>query len=95
MILVITPRAAWDMEEIREHIALDDEVAAENVVRRFIEAGRMLAGRPEAGRPAPDSKRREWSVPGLPYEMPYRIYRDRIVILRVFHTSRLKPAEWS
>lgn len=94
MTLVVTPRATRDFEEIHAYIALDDRRAADRVTRKLVAAMKLLDAKPLIGRPAGGGKRREWSVPDLPYFIPYRISGDRVIILRVFHTSRKRPAEW-
>lgn len=95
MTIVITPRASRDLEEIRNFIALEDPVTADALALRLIKAIKLIDARPAIGRPSPDGKRREWLVPNLPYVIPYRIRGDRIIITRVFHTSRLRPPHWS
>jgi toxin ParE1/3/4 len=93
--IVITPRASRDLEEIRNYIALDDPSAADKLALRLVKAIELLDAKRSIGRPTPDGKRREWSVPGLPYVIPYRVRDDRVIITRVFHTSRLRPRDWS
>jgi toxin ParE1/3/4 len=82
---------------------LDDEaayVAAENpdaacaVVARVLTAVAMLGERPELGRPGRVPGTRELVVQKTRYIVPYRVKRDAIEVLRVFHTSRRLPASW-
>jgi plasmid stabilization system protein ParE len=55
----------------------------------------LLDAKPQIGRPAPDGRNREWSVPGLPHFIVYRVRGFEVTILRVFHTSRLRPNDWN
>ncbi len=96
MILVVTPRAARDLDDIHSYIAHDDPSAANDDMRRLVKALKMIAERPAIGRQgATGARRHEWSVPGLPYLIPYRVEAERVIILRVFHTARLRPLDWS
>ena len=90
----VLPRAVRDLANMHMYIAADDEMAAEAVALRLHKALELLTSRPEIGRPVPDTRIREWSVPGLPYVIPYRVRGDVVEILRFFHTSRKRPARW-
>jgi plasmid stabilization system protein ParE len=90
----VLPRAVRDLANIRTYIATDDERAAAAVALRLHKALEFITSRSEIGRPVPDTKIREWSVPGLPYIIPYRVRGDVVEILRFFHTSRERPARW-
>ena len=94
MTIVITPVASRDLDEIYSYIASEHPVAARRVALKVIEAIKRLDINPGIGRPSQDGKRREWSVPGLPFVIPYRVAGNRIIIIRVFHTSRLRPPQW-
>jgi len=93
--LTITPRASRDIEEIQNYIAADSPVAARKVALQLFKALDLLEARPLIGRPTQHGGRREWSLPGLPYIIPYRVDSKNVIILRVFHTSRLRPQNWS
>jgi plasmid stabilization system protein ParE len=86
--------AIRDLRETRTYIAQDDPKAAAQVAMRLERAITLIAERPDIGRPATDQPVREWSVPGLPFVIPYRISDDTIEIVRVFHTSRRRPPIW-
>lgn len=89
----LLPRAVRDLEEVHKFIEIDDPSAAAKVVERLIQSFELLAKRPEVGRPIAGRPVREWSVPGLPYLIPY-VIREDIVILRVYHTRRKRPKRW-
>ena len=88
------PAAIRDLIELRNYIAADDPEAADNVAARLDKAIVLIATKPLIGRPTPQRPTREWSVPGLPYLIAYRIEGDTVEILRVWHTSRERPSEW-
>jgi addiction module RelE/StbE family toxin len=90
----ILARAARDLAEIEAYISTDNPEAARAVASRLRKAFELITARPEIGRPAQFPDTREWSVPGLPYVIPYRVRPNRIDILRVWHTSRERPPEW-
>ena len=90
----VLPRAVRDLIEIRAYIAPNDEQAADAVALRLKRALELIVARPDVGRPIPEQRLREWSVPGLPYVIPYRVRGDLVEILRFFHTSRQRPKRW-
>jgi plasmid stabilization system protein ParE len=87
-------RDARDLAEIETYISMDNPEAAKAVAARLRKAFELITDRPEIGRSTKFSSIREWSVTGLPYVIPYRVRSDRIEILRVWHTSRKRLAEW-
>lgn len=86
--------AIRDLTEIRAYISANSPQAAATVAARLMRSFDLIAEKPESGRPTSRPNVREWSVPGLPYVIPYRVKVDHIEILRVFHTSRKRPTEW-
>jgi plasmid stabilization system protein ParE len=91
----LTKAAVRDLGEIRAYIAADDPAMAHKVVAILDRSIVLIGERPQIGRPTAVPDVREWSVPGLPYVIPYRIAADAIEIVRVYHTSRQRPKEWS
>ena len=83
--------ALRNLDEEAEYIAADDPAAARLVVGRVLEAVDLLADQPALGRPGRVPGTRELVVPKTRYLVPYRVRRDTIEILRVFHTSRRLP----
>jgi len=86
--------AIRDLRETRSYIPQDDPAAATRVATRLERAINLIAERPDIGRPVSDQPVREWSVPGLPFVIPYRVSGDTIEIVRIFHTSRRRPPAW-
>lgn len=86
--------ALQNLDAEADFIALDDPVAARQVVQRVLAAGALLAEHPGLGRPGRVAGTRELVVPKTRYLVPYRVQNQQIVILRVFHTSRRTPKRW-
>lgn len=86
--------ALHNLDEEAAHIAADDPAAARVVVARVLEAVAQLADQPGIGRPGRVPGTREHVVARTRYVVPYRVRRDAVEILRVFHTSRRLPKRW-
>ena len=86
--------ALRNLEDEAAYIAADDRAAARLVVGRILQAVEQLAEQPSLGRPGRVPGTRELVVAGTRYLVPYRVRRDAVEILRVFHTSRRLPARW-
>lgn len=90
----VLAKAAKDLAEIEAYISTDSQTAALSVASRLRKTFELISIHPEIGRPTLVANIREWSVPGLPYLIPYRIRADRVEIIRIWHTSRNRPDEW-
>ena len=86
--------ALRNLEEEATYIAADDPAAARLVVARVLEAVIQLAVQPGLGRPGRVPGTRELVVARTCYVVPYRVKRDTVEVLRVFHTSRRLPRRW-
>jgi toxin ParE1/3/4 len=86
--------ALRNLDEEASYIAADDPAAARLVVARVLEAVAQLADQPALGRPGRVPSTRELVVARTRYIVPYRVRRDSVEILRVFHTSRRLPKRW-
>lgn len=82
------------LEDEAAYIAADDPSAARLVVGRVLHALGQLAEQPSLGRPGRVPGTWELVVAGTRYLVPYRVKRNAIEILRVFHTSRRLPTRW-
>lgn len=80
--------AERDLREIRAYIAADE------VTGRLVKALLLIRAKPEIGRRSKSGGHREWSVPDLPYVIPYVVRTDELYIMRICHTHRMRPAEW-
>jgi plasmid stabilization system protein ParE len=87
-------RAVQDLMELQAYMEAENPQAAEAVAARIRKSFDLITERPEIGRPTHRPDVREWSVPGLPYVIPYRVKAGTIEILRVFHSRRRRPDEW-
>ena len=83
-----------NLEDEAAYIAADDRAAARLVVGRVLQAFEQLTEQPSLGRPGRVPGTRELVVAGTRYLVPYRVRRDTVEILRIFHTSRRLPARW-
>jgi len=86
--------ALRNLDEEATYIAADNPEAARAVVGRVLDAVAALAERPELGRPGRVPGTRELVVLKTRYVVPYRVKRDAIEVLRVFHSSRRLPGTW-
>jgi plasmid stabilization system protein ParE len=94
MTIRLAKAAIRDLREVKAYIAADDPKAALHVILKLERAIELIGERPQIGRPVPAQAAREWSVPGLPYVIPYRVSVDLVEILRIHHTSRQRPIQW-
>ena len=68
---------------------------ANRVMREIVHSASTLANNPYLGRPSESVDGiHELQVSRLPYLLPYRVVKDRIEILRVFHESQNRPSTW-
>jgi toxin ParE1/3/4 len=86
--------ALRNLDEEASYIAADDPATARLIVRRVLEAVAQLADQPGLGRPGRVPNTRELVVARTRYIVPYRVKRDAVEVLRVFHTSRRLPKRW-
>ena len=94
MRIKLSKSAERDLAALRTYIGADNPKAADDVSGRLVKAFLLIRCNPEIGRPSPSGKTREWSVPGLPYLIPYKIRPGVLYILRIWHTSRDRPEQW-
>ena len=86
-----TEPAAAALARIQDHIANDNPRAAFEVIRRIRIAVSQLAVHPKIGRPGRVRGTYELVIHDLPHIVPYRIKKDEVQILSVYHTSRKWP----
>jgi toxin ParE1/3/4 len=87
-------KALRNLDAEASYIATDDPAAARLVVARVLAAVATLADQPGLGRPGRVPGTRELVVPKTRYIVPYRVRRETVEILRVFHASRRLPERW-
>lgn len=86
--------ALRNLDEEIAFIAAEDPQAARRTASRILAAIALLETQPDLGRPGRVSGTRELVVLDSRYLIPYRVNRQIIEILRVFHTSRSLPQRW-
>ena len=92
MKVVWSRRAIRHLVALRTYIEKDSERSAALVAARILKSVDLLGTQPEMGRPGRVVGTRELVVPGTPYIIPYRVRRERLELMAVFHGRRQWPA---
>jgi toxin ParE1/3/4 len=93
MKIVWSPRAVRHLVDLRAYIEKDSEQNAAAVARRILEAVELLETQPEMGRPGRVLGTRELVISDTPYIIPYRVRRERLELIAVFHGRQKWPAK--
>lgn len=93
MRIIWSATAISNLSQIREYIEQDKPEAARRVPQRILSSVERLAKHPYLGHPGREPGTRELIVAGTPYIIPYRIHRDRLVVLAVLHAARHDPRQ--
>ena len=90
-------KALQNLDDEATYIAKEDPLAAANVVERIVNTVNLLIDNPSLGHIGRVPGTRELVIPNTRYIVPYRVQSrlDQIEILRVFHTSRKPPDNWT
>jgi len=92
MTILWSPEAIDDLTSIRAYIAEDNPAAARGVVLHIMQnIEQLLSSNPQMGRPSRVPGTRELVIPKTPFVVPYRLQRNVIQILRVYHGARRWP----
>jgi toxin ParE1/3/4 len=94
MKVVWSSRAIRHLVSLRAYIAKDFEKNAALVARRILKAVDLLESRPDIGRAGRILGTRELMVPDTPYIIPYRVRRERVELIAVFHGRQKWPAKF-
>lgn len=86
-------QARTNLEQEADYIAKHDPAAADRMINTVLDRANRLAAVPALGRPGRVPGTRELVVPGTPYILPYRVRRDTVEILRLFHGARRWPED--
>jgi len=93
--IIWTDPALSELEEIADYIALDNPIAANELVQRVFAHVEQLADHPESG--AKPQELKAWRYRQIiepPCRIFYRIDGDRVVILYVMRSEkRLRPGQ--
>jgi toxin ParE1/3/4 len=93
MKVVWSRRAIRHLVYLREYIEKDSEQNAALIAKRILRAVDLLRSHPEMGRPGRVVGTRELVVPDTPYIIPYRVRRERLELIAVFHGRQKWPAK--
>jgi len=92
MNIIWSPEAIQDLISLRAYIAEDSPAGARRIVLRILhDVEHLLPDNPSMGRPGRVPGTRELVIPQTPYIVPYRMQREAIQILRVYHSARRWP----
>lgn len=91
MNIVWSQQALDDLESLRVYIAKDSPKAARQTALAIIALIETLPDTPHIGRPGRVPGTRELVVPQTPFVVPYRVHKDALQILRVYHGARRWP----
>ena len=94
MKIVWAPRAIKHLVSLRNFIAKDSEQNAALVAKRILESVELLQAHPEMGRPGRVLGTRELVVPNTPFIVPYRVCKDRLELIAVFHGHQKWPTKF-
>ncbi len=86
-----TAIAAQDLENITRRIQQDNPAAAREVARRLYDGGCALKDFARRGRRGRVSGTRELVFPPLPYILVYRVRKQDVEILRIYHAAQDWP----
>ena len=93
MKIVWSRRAIRHLVAIREFIAKDSGQNAVLVAKRILDAIDLLQTQPEMGRPGRVMGTRELVVPDTSYIIPYRVRRERLELIAIYHGRWKWPAK--
>jgi toxin ParE1/3/4 len=86
MNILWSPEAIEDLTSLQAYFAEHDPAAARRVVLHIIHnIEQLLPDNPQMGRPGRVPGTRELVIPKTPFIVPYRLQRNVIQILRVYH----------
>ena len=92
MNILWSPEAIDDLTSLRAYIADDNPAAAQEVPLHILQnIEQLLPNNPQMGRPGRVPGTRELVIPKTPFVIPYRLQRNVIQILRVYHGARRWP----
>ena len=84
-------KAARDVLQIEAWIALDNAIAALEVVEHIIGKAELLRRNPSLGRRTGAGGSRKLALTRYPYSIYYRVTRGAIRVVRVLHQARRFP----
>ena len=88
MQIIYSKNAILDLNSLETYISKDNPIAARKVANNILLAVKLLETMPKIGRPGKIKETRELIIHNLPYLVRYKINKETIQIINVFHTSR-------
>jgi toxin ParE1/3/4 len=93
MKIVWSPRAIRHLIHLRAYIQKDSEQNTALIAPRILQAVELIQTQPEMGRAGRVLGTRELIIPDTSYLIPYRVRRDRLELIAVFHGRQKWPAK--
>ncbi|MEI9813956.1 MAG: type II toxin-antitoxin system RelE/ParE family toxin [Acidobacteriota bacterium] len=93
MNVIWSRRAIQHLVSLRSYIAKDSEQNAALVANRILDSIELLQTQPAMGRLGRALGTRELVIPNTPYMIPYRVRRDRLELIAVFHGHQKWPSK--
>jgi toxin ParE1/3/4 len=92
MNILWSPKAIEDLNSLRAYITQGNPSAARGVMLHIMHSiEQLLPSNPHIGRPGRVLGTRELVIPKTPFIVPYRLHRNVIQIIRVYHWARRWP----
>lgn len=85
-------QATRELDSLYDYVAISNPQAARRLLHAILTAVDRVSQFPTSGRLGEVTGTREVVVSGTPFRVVYRVQGSRVVVLRVFHSSR-NPAD--
>ncbi|MBI4908611.1 MAG: type II toxin-antitoxin system RelE/ParE family toxin [Acidobacteria bacterium] len=95
MKIIWSRRAIRHLVALRHHIAKDSPDNAALVADRILKSVDLLTTQPQVGRPGRVPGTRELIISGTPYVIPYRVRKESLELIAVFHGRQRWPRKFS
>jgi toxin ParE1/3/4 len=86
-----TPAAAADLQHISDYLKDHHPHYRQPTIRKLYEAIHSLKELPQRGRPGREEGTREILFPPLPYVAVYRVKKQSIEVVRIYHRAQDRP----
>lgn len=83
--------AVYDLTALRQYIAEDNPLAANQIANHIVSAVNLLTDQPSLGRPGRVPHTRELVITSTPFIAPYRVKNNTLEVLRIFHGAMQWP----
>jgi len=87
--------AQIDLGQIRSYYSENaGQKIADTLLKKIVHSTKLIQEHPYIGNNTEQDDLMEWSIPKIPFTLPYRLKNNEIQILRVFHESQERPDYW-